>query len=305
MVIGGQLSYFPTTLESRSDQLDGDPFTITTDNIDIYFDRSSMTAKNSHFHFHGSETPLFPEGCNSPQLFLSEFSKAPTSKNIIGGATLYAKDLFVRSRALESLGGSKWQAGYELKLGPACYGNTFYLNEPTVVTEVRASNASFRGTQVEHFLDSLASINSAFEAPLQDDDLETQRGFLREVKRDTIHNLALAYLANTLKIDNEDALGLCSRENIAHPVRYRHVWPVLIRNGTARRLIASYFEQHFDHCRSQLRQFGQSFKWALLAVLRPLWLRLPEALRRTIRPRPAPRNSTDVRPPTNLPPPIG
>jgi len=232
MVIGGQLSYFLTTPESYFGRSPDDTLTFTPDNIGDYFDVETMRGKTPHLHFmqqHNPDRPLFPKTVMSSEEFLESFADDPASMNIIGGAILYSREHFIRSGSLRSPHGSHWQAGYELKMAPACYGNIVYLDEPSIVTEVRSINASFRGTQIEHYLDSLVSVETAFAVPLACEELRHKRKFLEHIRAKTIRNLGRAYLHNTIAIRRLGELTLCTEDNISRPVTYREVLPALVR----------------------------------------------------------------------------
>ncbi len=300
MVMGGQLAYFLSTPESYFGHPVDNPLKITLENLDRFFDRTTRKTKSPHFYFHGSDKPLFPEGVMTPEFFLSKFAKEPTTKNIIGGAMLYSRDIFIRSGALKSEEGSQWQAGYELKLGPPCYGNTIYFDEPSIVSEIRASNASFQRTQVEHYLDSIESIELAFETPLADESLRERRRFLKKVKDETICNLSTVFLVNGLTILREGAMGLCSEDNIKHPVRLHHVIPVLIRNkmlpgldllrhgATFERELANQrierMKQHIERVKQHALQIPQLAEHAILYPTRLIWRKLPQCIRDVLRP---------------------
>jgi glycosyltransferase involved in cell wall biosynthesis len=233
MVIGGQLSYFLTTPDSYFEGNPDTPMTITLDNIDRYFDLATSKSRTPHIGFmRASEhDPLFAKSNMTSDEFLQDFASNPATKNIIGGAMLYSRELFLKSGALKSPQGSIWQAGYELKMGPGCYGRTIYFDEPSIVTEIRGGNASFRGTQVEHYLDSVKSVEIAFETPLSDPTLRPRRKFIKGVRNKTLRMLSNSFLANTLAINRYGALSLCSDENIEQPVTFRAVLPVFARNN--------------------------------------------------------------------------
>jgi hypothetical protein len=161
----------------------------------------------------------------SSEKYLEHFSREPTTYNRIVGATLYSRAHFVQSGAMRTEKGSSWQAGYEFLLGPACSGGVAFLDEPCVLTEVREKNASFQGTQVEHYLDSIKSIDLAFAAPVANANVSRKR-FLRRIKAATIRNLTHAFLGNTITIRATGQLGMCGAENMAHPVTFRQVLPV-------------------------------------------------------------------------------
>jgi glycosyltransferase involved in cell wall biosynthesis len=232
MVMGGQLSYFLTTPESYFGRGQDDTMTLTLDNLDPYFDFDTLTPKTPHLYFmHGGgpQKSLFQKMYMTSEEFLNEFADDPTSKNIIGGAMLYSRETFIKAGGFSSPTGSQWQAGYELKMGPACYGGVVYLNEPSIVTEIRAGNASFRGTQAEHYLDSLVSLEAAFETPLASEALKYKRSYLKYVRAKTTRNLSRAFLRNTVAIRRRGELGMCSADNMSRPVTYREVLPALVR----------------------------------------------------------------------------
>lgn len=234
MVMGGQLSYFLTTPGSYFGRAPDDTMTLTLDNLDPYFDFDTFTPKTPHLYFmygSGPQKSLFQKMYMTSEEFLNEFADDPTSKNIIGGAMLYSREHFIKAGGFSSPTGSQWQAGYELKMGPACYGGVVYLNEPSIVTEIRAGNASFRGTQAEHYLDSLVSLETAFEAPLASEELKHKRSYLKYIRAKTARNLSRAFLRNTVAIRRQGELGMCSADNMSRPVTYREVLPALVRNG--------------------------------------------------------------------------
>lgn len=233
MVMGGQLSYFLTTPESYFGHTPEDPKVFSLENLDEYFERTTLTSRTPHLYFmHGRyhEKSLFPTWFMTSEEFLEEFAEEPTTKNIIVGATLYSRDHFVRAGGFASAKGSQWQAGYELLMGPACYGNVVYLNEPAILTEIRPANASFQRTQVEHYLDSIVSIEVAFRVPLACEELAAKRAFLKNIRAKAIRNLSRAFLRNTVTIRRQGNLGMCSAENMSRPVTYREVLPALARN---------------------------------------------------------------------------
>lgn len=234
MVIGGQLSHFLTTPESYLGPSTTQALTLTLDNLGQFFDMKTLTPKTPHLHFMRASTPdkrLFPKVCMTTEEFLKDFAGDPTTKNIIGGAMLYSREHFIKSEALKTTHGSQWQAGYELKLGPACFGNTVYFDEPSIVAEVRPTNASFRRTQLDHYHDSVISVELAFEAPMRHPELAPKRDFLRQMRDETIRNLSRVYLINGLDGYRLGGLGMCSDENLGTPVRAWHVARVLWRNG--------------------------------------------------------------------------
>jgi len=232
MVIGGQLSYFLTTPEASFGRTADDPLTLNASNLDQFLDPLTLASKTPYVSFmRAGSKPLFPKSLMTSDEFLACRASDPAGRNLIGGATLYSRELFIRSGALKSPRGSKWQAGYELMMGPACYGSVAYLDQPCIVTEIRAGNASFRGTQVQHYLDSIDSVEAAFATPVSDPALRLRHASLQAVKKETIRNLSRQFLGNTLTIRRSGELSLCSEENMREPVTLRDVAPVFGRYG--------------------------------------------------------------------------
>jgi glycosyltransferase involved in cell wall biosynthesis len=266
LVTGGQLTYFLSTPDSYFGRTPPETMTFTKDNIGDYFDFSTGNPKSHHLSY-------FPKLYTKPFLtsgeYLDEFADEPTKKNRIVGCVLYSREHFVRAGALNGGQGSQWQAGYELLMGPGCYGNIVYLDEPSIAVEARASNASFQRTQVQHFLDSVTSIEAAFVTPLAAPELKGRRDFIADVKARTIRNLGRVYLTNTIKIKRDGALGLCSVENMATPVTYREIIPALYRNGALNALEFSDLGQ----------MAAVEFPWRLEAGLRKIALDLKHRLK--------------------------
>lgn len=162
---------------------------------------------------------LYQKSFMSSETFLSAFSADPATRNMIVGATLYSKKHFIEAGAMRNEMGSKWQAGYEFLMGPACCGNVVYFDRPEIVVEVRPSNASFRGTQVEHYLDCIKSIGLAFEHPLKTTDSRSKRQLLKSAKQTTLQNITRSFLSNALWIKLSGKLTACDSKNIDKPVR--------------------------------------------------------------------------------------
>lgn len=289
MVMGGQLSYFLTTPDSYFGRSSDDTITFTLDNIDEYFDRVTLKPKTHHLYFmraRGLRDPLFSKRCMTAEDFLTEFAGDPTGKNIIGGAMLYSRELFIKSGALSTPKGSQWQAGYELKIGPACFGKTVYFDEPSIVSEIRQSNASFQRTQAEHYLDSIVSVEIAFQVLLTHPELGHKRAFLKKIKGETIRNVGLVFLINGLSILRDGALGLCSDDNIKHPVTFQHVLPIMARNRIYpgnRVLFYGLLVALETATGGKLLRLWASIRW-LRSLPLELWHRLPGIVSRTLRP---------------------
>lgn len=295
-VMGNQLSYFLTTPDSYFGHSEDDTIAFTLDNIGPYFNLSSLACKTHHFSFFPQ---LFSRAFLTSDQFLREFAAEPPTKNRIVGATLYSRDHFLLAGAMKTEG-SKWQAGYEFLMGPACVGNVGYIDAPCIVTEIRAANASFQRTQVEHYLDSIKSVEIAFRTPLESPSLAPRRRFLRKMKAEAIRNLSRAFLANTMAILRDGTLSLCSDENMGEPVTLKHLMHVAIRNRIfpgvvplklgamieVERRTGGYFLRWSDAHRNtprgkRLVTLLNDLGW--LAV-QSIWSRVPQAGKNLIRP---------------------
>lgn len=219
MVVGGQLSYFLYRPED-------DVPDIRPDNLGEFLDEK-FKSRDRHANF---QPGVFPQFHMKSDEYLEHFSEFPTGCNIIGGAILYDREKFILSGALDTAKGSQWQAGFELVMGPGCYGDVIYFDEPCIVSEIRQENASFGRTQLAHYLDSIFSVELAFSTPLRHAKSGKRKAFLKRIKRRTIANISRAYMGNTLHIKRGGTLGLCTEENISKPVTYKHVLTAFLRN---------------------------------------------------------------------------
>jgi glycosyltransferase involved in cell wall biosynthesis len=173
--------------------------------------------------------------------FLTSFSEDPATKNIIVGATLYSKKHFIESGAMQNQARTKWQSGYEILIGPAILGKVVYIDEPSVVVEVRTENASFRGTQLFHYYDSISSIESAFAKQLKSPLTKKKLNFLHSIKKTLLKKVSYAFLGNTLHVSRFGSLTLCSQDNLDELVKGQHVLNIYLKNA----IIPSYKEMKF------------------------------------------------------------
>jgi glycosyltransferase involved in cell wall biosynthesis len=234
MAIGGQLSHFITDEASLFGGTFEKPKTFNMETIRNVFDFVEKKSKTPHMHFMSSERQnksLFSSYFMTSEEYLNEFASEPTSKNIIVGATMYSRQKFIECGGFADEVGSHWQAGCELLMGPACVGDVVYFNEPSVVTEIRAVNASFQRTQLDHFFDSVVSIEKALQTPITLFKGKPKERFLKKIKAYTLRNLSRAYLSNTYNIKRYGSLGMCSPENISVPVKAIDVFRVLKKNA--------------------------------------------------------------------------
>jgi len=226
-VFGNQLSY---NLSAPESYLEGSPeetMTFTWQNLDQYFDLSALQPKTSHLTY---EKKIYPKTVMTSEEYLTYFSEKPALCNRADGATLYSKRCFMAAGAMRAPVGSQWQAGFEFKMGPATVGGVAFFDEPALLTEIRYQNASFRRTQIDHYRDSVKSIEVALTTPIAEAPAKRRR-FLKRIKSETIRNLTHSYLMNTVAIRKSGTLTMCSPENIAQPVTIRQVLPIYVRNG--------------------------------------------------------------------------
>lgn len=225
-VFGNQLSYILSTPESY---LGGSPdatVTFTWENLGQYFDVAMLTPRTPYLSY---DRGIYPKTIMTSEEYLMCFSKNPALCNRADGGSLYSKRCFMAAGAMRAPSGSQWQAGFEFKMGPATAGGVAFLDEPALLTEIRHQNASFVRTQIEHYLDSVKSIEIALAVPIAEASVD-RRKFLQKIKVKTLRNLTRAYLLNTITIRRKGSLTMCSRENIAHPVTFRQVLPVYASN---------------------------------------------------------------------------
>jgi hypothetical protein len=225
-VFGNQLSYDLGPPDSYFGRSDGSTTTFTWENLGKYFDVETLQCKTPHMNYFKQ---LCPKPLMTSEEYLTCFSRWPVGLNRADGATLYSRERFMEAGAMRDSVGSQWQAGFEFKMGPACLGGVAFLDEPALLTEIRAQNASFRRTQVEHYLDSVKAIDIAMGPPMERATAERRR-FLKHIKNESIRGLTHSYLGNTWAIRRYGSLGMCSAENMAHPVTYRQVIPTYWRN---------------------------------------------------------------------------
>jgi hypothetical protein len=263
-VFGNQLSYNLTTPDSYFEGSENSTITLAWDTLDRYFDLGTLTCKTPHMNYYKS---LYPSAMMSSDEYLTHFSRAPTTCNRADGGTLYSRRHFLEAGAMQSPVGSQWQAGFEFKMGPACVGSVAFIDEPALLTEIRPQNASFQRTQLDHYLDSVKSIDIALHSPASKA-TPARRRFLRHIRRETIRSLTHAYLGNTYTIRSEGSLGMCNDDNMATAVTIGPVARVYARRRilpTARdvsllwraeytaRFRASTFRQMLRTARHRLR----------------------------------------------------
>jgi glycosyltransferase involved in cell wall biosynthesis len=227
MVNCSQLSHMLTTPESYLGGSPEKPLTLNREILAPFFDFNTSQSKSPHLTFRKG---IHPKTVMSSEEFLESFSSDPINANNSLCGTLWSRDRFIRSGTLRSSIGAKWQGGYEFFMGPALIGGVAYLDEPLGVTEVRQTNASFNRTQLEHYLDSIASIETAFRIALTDPEFKSARRRYWRPYRNTIRHVSRAFLGNAITIARTGSLTMCSEENISRPVTFWDVLPIYVRN---------------------------------------------------------------------------
>lgn len=140
---------------------------------------------------------IYPNGEMSMEDFLSFQSKDPIMRNILTGASIFRKNAMISAGVLSTKLGAKWQAGYELTTGIGTQGNTYYFDEPSIAAGVDINSASFRGSQLLHFLDCIKSIEIAFRRPILKASSKKKTMF-KHKKTIMIHSVMMNYLRNKI-----------------------------------------------------------------------------------------------------------
>lgn len=227
MVVGGQLSCFLE--EGKKSPLIKTKYKLGKKKYIKFINKLI----NNNENFSNLSENLHPK-FQASQDFLYSFAKSPFTYNILTGATLYNRDIFQKSKTFANNDGSKWQAGYEMKLGPGSYGGCYNIIEPCLFAEVRETNASFRGTQISHYFDCIKSINVALSFPIKDKMYTNINfsSFLNQIKKIVIKSIGRSFLRNTVQIKMYKKLTLCSEFNINSPVRHSDVFITNLKNLT-------------------------------------------------------------------------
>ena len=227
MVAGGQLSCFLEGNKKSPDIVLKAGFTKNYENL-----VNQHIKKNSNLV---NLTAKLPGGVFSSNDFLTEFSTKPFEYNFLTGATLFNTRIFKKSKTFDNVNGSKWQAGYELKLGPGSFGSYIYLNYPCLFGEIRSTNASFNRTQYEHYIDCISGVKIGMDYPIKffntKKDKKYQK-FLKLCKKTTIRNIGRNYLRADVHIKTYGELSLCTEENMSKTVKPFDVFIQNLKTGS-------------------------------------------------------------------------
>lgn len=140
---------------------------------------------------------VYPGGFLSSEAFLTLFAEDPANRNNVTGGTTFRKASFQKANAFAFGRDVRWQSGYLMLAGTATIGNVWYIDEPCVVATVELSSASYRGTQLDHMLDCLRSIDAAFHTSLADPG-STRRERMAAIRARMMHSIFQTYLANKI-----------------------------------------------------------------------------------------------------------
>jgi glycosyltransferase involved in cell wall biosynthesis len=237
MVFQGQLSIFVENIDNKTYQPGNDLYKLNDFTLMKYVDKYYISkVKYLSYMRQLDGSSLYSKWYMSSKEYLMEFAKNPTLRNIIAGGIVYSMEIFKKSNTLSSVEGSKWQAGYELLMTPAMYGNVAYIDKPAIVTEIHSTNASFRGTQMLHLDDSLFGLNCAFFNALNKNDSNLDTKLLLKIKNKTLVKICMAFLGNTSTILRSYQLTICGSDNIKEFLGPIKCLSLIIKNSAYREI---------------------------------------------------------------------
>lgn len=140
---------------------------------------------------------VYPAGFIPRREFLALFAADPMKRNLVAGATMYPREAFIKAGVFSDPQGSRWQAGYEFTIGPAAVGDAFYIDAPCVISAVEPENASFRGSQLDHYRDCVRSVEVACSSvgpALTPEELP----WLNHVRRSFLYSLTEGFVENRI-----------------------------------------------------------------------------------------------------------
>ena len=140
---------------------------------------------------------VFPNGYVPSETYLRLFAEDPKNRNSVTGATMFRMASFRKADAFAHGQQVRWQSGYLMFAGTASVGDVWYLDEPCVVATVELNSASYRGTQHDHMVDCLRSIDAAFYTALRIYDA-AKCARLRKIRSQMMCSIIKTYLANKI-----------------------------------------------------------------------------------------------------------
>lgn len=143
---------------------------------------------------------MYPSGYMTGIEYLSNFSGNPCGKNYLEGGALFSREKLTDSGAFKEEKGTKWQAGYMFKMGPAAIGDIYFIDEPYVIATINSTNASFTQSHRVHFLDCIESIAGSYQAIQQSRTFmqfsRIEKRVLKVLYRKTFNNLTAEWFGN-------------------------------------------------------------------------------------------------------------
>lgn len=216
MVLHGQLSVFVEKIKDGSYLPGKEKFQLNEVSLQKYVDKYLVPKVDYLSYMRQPDgASLYSKWYMTSEEYLTEFANNPTLRNTIAGAVVYNMEKFKKSKTLASPEGSRWQAGYELAMTPAIYGNVVYVDRPAIATEIHSTNASFRGTQMQHLHDSIFGLECAFSNVMTVNDSGLDMNFLNNIRKKTLVKICMAFLGNTSTILRNYQLTICGHENIS------------------------------------------------------------------------------------------
>jgi hypothetical protein len=180
MVFGGMAQLYPTPIALPNPNQAYLSYEYVQDRRDITFARG-----------------VYPDGLLPSETFLRLFAEDPANRNNVTGATMFRAASLRKANALAHGREVKWQSGYLMLAGTATVGDVWYIDEPCVVATVELDSASYRGSQLQHMLDCMRSIDAAFHTVLTNGDGAFRRRMAR-LRARMIHSTFQTYLGNKI-----------------------------------------------------------------------------------------------------------
>lgn len=180
MVFGGMAQLYPTPIPLPSPNEPYLSYEFVGDSQRITFARN-----------------VLPNGFLPGETFLQLFADDPKNRNNVTGGTMFRMASFRKADAFTHGQQVHWQSGYLMVAGTASMGEVWYLDEPCVVATVELGSASYRGSQLDHILDCLRSIDAAFHTALKIYD-PPKRLRLGKIRSQMMRSIIEAYLANKI-----------------------------------------------------------------------------------------------------------
>jgi glycosyltransferase involved in cell wall biosynthesis len=140
---------------------------------------------------------IYPSGLLPSETFLALFAEDPANRNSVTGATMFRARSFREADVFAHAQEVRWQSGYLMLAGTATAGDVWYLDEPCVVATVEIDSASYRGSQLDHMLDCMRSIDAAFHRAAGDSD-PRRSARMQYFRAKMKHSVFQVYLSNKI-----------------------------------------------------------------------------------------------------------